>query len=383
MKWYSWSITTILVLLVLLLIPIQSVAGNLLKDLDLNGYLENRFFLLNHLTESWNKLKKKFELGDYNRLRLHLTVSPAPKVRVFAAVDLFTFSGFIDAPWGTQNHEMAATGNETKATTVLVLDRAYVDLYFKKVDLSIGKQRIAVGVSYLWAPLDLFNRLNIMEPKEEKPGTTAIKGLLSLGINTTVMAVWAPGDDLGTSTLGWRLQTQRWGIDMGATVIYGSASETTVYGLDGRGEWGIGWWLEGGYFISPGQKALKWVLGFDYTFALKRGLYWLNEFFYDGSGTKDFKLYDFTLLATGKRFTLARHYLFSLLKYSINDFWVASLSYMGNWDDGSFILNPTILYEVTQNVTLSTGLYIPLGNRAGEWHQAKNNLFFLWLKVNF
>jgi hypothetical protein len=348
---------------------------------EIFGYFENRFYLVNNLDLSWDNLKEKFDLGDYNRLRLKLKASPSKKATVNIAVDFFSFHGFITSPLGANDQPGGAEpgGSEVK----IDLDRAYVDLYFKKFDLSVGKQRVAMGVSYLWAPLDVFNRVNVFEPKEEKPGTNAIKLYIPLGSSSAVTAVFSPDDNFDTSTSGLRAQTQVAGVDIGATLIRKGNTSTTIYGLDLRGENFIGWWLETGYFTTPIDNHVKVVVGFDYTFPIKKGVYWLNEFFYDAGGAKNMAGYDYSLLLSGERFTLGRSYFFSMLRYGINEFWSASVSYIGNWGDGSYVVYPALSYDISQNINASVGFYFPLGNSGGEFNTANRNMFFVWLKVNF
>ncbi|MCP5052768.1 MAG: hypothetical protein GY940_36710, partial [bacterium] len=250
-------------------------------------------------------------------------------------------------------------------------------------DVTVGKQRVALGVSYLWAPLDLFNRVNVFEPKEEKPGTNAVKVYVPLGNSSALTGVFSPGDDFSSSRSGFRAQTQVAGVDIGATVIRSGDTGTSIYGLDLRGENFVGWWLEGGYFDSPTGNDTKLVLGFDYTFPLKNGLYWLNEFYYDASGEADGANYDYSLLLSGQRFTLGRKYLFSMLRYGFNEFVSGSISYIGNLEDNSYILYPAIGYDISQNISISGGFYFPLGKSGGEFNAGNRNMFFLWLKVNF
>jgi hypothetical protein len=350
-------------------------------DMDISGYFENRFFLVDNLDESWKNFNDKFKLGDYNRLRLKYKTSPSEKVTVNVAVDFFTFHGFMTGPLGTYG-DSAGTDSQTDDVTI-DLDRAYVDLYFKGFDMSIGKQRAAMGVSYLWAPLDIFNRVNILEPKEEKPGVNAIKVYIPLGTYSGITGVFSPEDNFSSSKSGLRAQTQILDIDMALTVIRSGTTETSVYGLDFRGENLIGWWIEAGYFTSPAGNDEKIVLGFDYTFPLNKGLYWLNEFYLDTSGEKDSSNYDYQELLSGDRFTLGQKYFFSMLRYSFTDFLSGTFSYIGNWTDGSYILNPSIQYEISQNIMLSTGIYFPLGKKDGEFNTSNQNIFFLWLKINF
>ncbi|UCH93952.1 MAG: hypothetical protein JSV88_27300, partial [Candidatus Aminicenantes bacterium] len=327
----------------------------LMADVDIFGYFENRFFLLNHLDMSWKNLNDKFSLGDYNRLRLKYQASPSEKVTVNVAVDFFSFHGIMTSPLGTYG-DPAGTGSETSKVKIDV-DRAYVDLYFKGFDISIGKQRVAMGVSYLWAPLDIFNRVNIFEPKEEKPGANALKVYIPLGTYSGITGVFSPENDFSSSKSGLRAQTHALGIDMALTVIRSGPVDTSIYGLDLRGENFIGWWIEAGYFDSPGRKDKKIVLGFDYTFPLKQGLYWLNEFYYDSSGEKDSANYDLDLLLSGERFTLGQKYFFSMLRFSFTDFISAAFSYIGNWGDGSYILNPMVQCDISQDIMVSLGLY--------------------------
>ncbi len=366
---------------VILVVCLTSLFLPQFAEVDIFGYFENRFFLVNHRDLSWDCFSDKFKLGDYNRLRLNLQAKPSEKVILNMAVDFFTFHGIMTAPLGSYGN---VAGNEADLSTEKInLDRVYVDLYFKHFDISIGKQRIAMGVSYLWAPLDLFNRINLFEPKEEKPGANAVKVYVPLGKSTSITGVFAPESNFNYSKSGLRAQTQLLGIDMALTLMRNGPFDTSIYGIDLRGENFIGWWFEGGYFIGPQEEHHKIVVGFDYTFPVGNGLYWLNEYFYDSSGQKDSSLYDYDLLASGDRFTLGRSYYFSMLRYQFSDFISMALSYIANWGDGSYMISPVFSYELLQNVSLSAGFYFPLGNESGEFNTRRTDVFFVWLKINF
>ncbi len=349
-------------------------------EIEIFGYFENRFFLVDNTLYKWSDFNHKFTLSDYNRLRLKFKAKPSDKATLNFALDFFTFHGQMSSPLGT----VTENGGESDSSNLRIdLDRAYVDLYFKHFDVSIGKQRIAMGVSYLWAPLDVFNRVNMFEPKEEKPGANAVKVYVPLGSSSGLTGVWSPEKNFNYSKSGIRFNTQTLGIDMGLTFIHSGETGTAIYGIDLRGENFIGWWVEGGYYRSPLVNYFKVVVGFDYTFPVNRGLYWLNEFFYDSGGEEDIANYDYKLLSSLKRFTLGQKYFFSMLRYSFSDFLSASLSYIGNLSDGSFILNPNGAYEISQNVQLALGLYLPMGKQNSEFGRIQNNIFFMWLKVNF
>jgi len=356
-----------------------SLPGLLAAGAEWSGYFENRFFLINQKAVFWKQFSEKFSVGDYNRLRLNLKASPSAAVTANLAVDIFSFHGALISPVGTIQPSSGADSKPIRIDP----DRIYVDLHFKHFDLSIGKQRAALGVSYVWAPLDVFNRVNLLEPKEEKPGVNAAKLYIPIGKTSSVTAVFSPDHRFTTSTSALRAQTQVWTVDAALTLIHQGDRQQTIYGADLRGETLIGWWIEYGHVAGAAGRHSKLVIGWDYTFPLKTGLYLLNEYYFDGSGERDPGRYDFERLQTGDRFTLARHYFLSMLRFAFNDFWQASFSYIGNWTDGSFILGPTIQYEPFQNGSLIAGGYFPMGNHHGELTSGGRNMVFLWLKIHF
>jgi hypothetical protein len=348
------------------------------SNLETFGYYENRFFILSSGQLSLQDISENFSLGDYNRLRLQFRSPIAENISLNLALDFFTFHGVISSPLGVYGNSGQSNTTETQ------LDRAYIDLYFPAFDITLGKQRIAMGISRLWAPLDLFNRVNIFEPAEEKPGVNAIKIYVPVGQKSSLSGVISPEDNFNSTKSGFRAKTQIAGLDAALTLIHWGGQNQTIYGLDLRGENFIGWWLEGGYFSSAEEKNMKLVVGFDYTFPFKRGIYWLNEFFYDESGKKDSGQYDFDRLLTGESFTLAREYYFSSLQFPLAGFFSLSTTYIGNWTDGSYILSPGLRYELSQNVTLNLGLFFLLGRKGGEFNrEGANDVFYIWLKMNF
>ncbi len=352
---------------------------NLISETEFSGYYENRFFLI-FSTGNIDSGDNKILTGDYNRLRLKLKSTPSDKIKVNLAVDFFSIYGSLMTPAGLNEN---TTVDQIDPNEQIDIDRVYVDMYFKHFDLSIGKQRIAMGVSYLWAPLDIFNRVNFLEPKEEKPGVNAIKLYAPLGKNKSVTAVFLPDEDIGSSGKALRFNWTFFNIDSGITYINGYSIYKDVVGVDLRGENFIGWWIEYGSFKTLSETYSKFVLGVDYTFPVGTGLYWMSEYLYDNSGEADFNNYDYDLVREGTRFTLGRKYLFSMLRYGMSDFASLSISYIGNIDDGSFLLNPAFSYELFQNVSITSGLYIPMGKSGGELNKQNTGAFFLWLKINF
>ena len=192
---------------VVFLFILAGCSSLLLADLETFGYYENRFFVVSSGTLSVREISENFSLGDYNRLRLQFKSSVSKNISINLALDFFTFHGIIKNPLGVYE------GADQTGLTSTELDRAYIDLYFPGFDMTIGKQRVAIGVSHLWAPLDLFNRVNIFEPREEKPGVNAIKIYVPVGKASSLTGVFSPEENFESSKSGLRAQTLFKGVD--------------------------------------------------------------------------------------------------------------------------------------------------------------------------
>lgn len=364
--------------LVFLLAGLISACLPLSAQLEFSGYFENRLFLIENREIPWNAFNDKFFLGDYNRLRLLMKTSAGERFTVNLAVDLFSFHGAVTSPLGVGSNP------SLEDEVSIIPDRLFADIRFKGFDVSIGRQRIPLGVSYLWAPLDVLGRVNVFEPKEEKPGVNAVKVFVPLGASTSLTGVFSPDADFSSSTSALRGQIRLGTLDAALTVIHDGKDLSTTWGFDLRGENLIGWWIEAALSRGGMKPVDKLVLGFDATLPITRqGLYWLNELYYDSSGKIERQGYDFDDLSDGRRFTLARAYLFSMLRLNAGEFVSASLSCIANFNDGSLLVTPGGLFEISQNISLSGGFYLPFGAGDSEFGRIKMNFFYLWLKINF
>ncbi len=364
------SVRILLLTVLLMSLPLHAVD---LKT-DLSGYYENRFYLLHN---NFDNPEDKFNLADYNRLRLVLRNSPSKRVNLNLAVDFFSLHG------ATSLSPSAPGLKGVEKSTKINLDRAYINLFFKNGDLTIGKQRFPLGVAWLWSPLDIFNRINPLEPNEEKPGANGARLSLTLASHYDLTLILSPEEKFGSSRYAVRVKRTFGVTDIALTFIRDGIRDTDIYGFDIRGESIVGWWVEGGLFRIDSSSKYKYTLGTDYTFAIGNGLYIMGEFHYDSSGFKDPENYNLTDLIQGKRTTLGRAYIMTMLRYPFSPLVSCSFSVIRNWYDHSTIINPAVQYDIFENVSLSTGLYINAGSKSGEFSLQKKNVFYLWLKASF
>jgi len=360
---------------ILLIIP-----AVLSGSIQFTNYFENRFFILARGLPVLQETQREASLSDYTRLRIQASHELATNASVHFALDFFTFHGLLRSPLGA--YESQQTNQDKRL--FLALDRAHINLYLPGFDIILGKQRLAGGVSSVWTSMDIFNRINIFEPTEEKPGINALKIYVPLGKLSALTGIYALEDDFSSSKSSLRAQTHFAGVDAAATFSHETERNRSLLGVDFRGEHVIGWWAEAGYLISPHRTNKKIVLGFDYSFPVGRGLYWMTEFLYDQSGEDKSSRYDYAKLREGERYTLGRSYCYSKATYGMPHYFSASLAYIGNWTDGSFMLSPSFLYPMSDNISLNTGFFIPMGHKGGEMNRPETGLlFFLWLKINF
>ena len=178
---------------------------------------------------------------------------------------------------------------------------------------------------------------------------------------------------------------------------YDGGSRDHICGLDIKGDTGT--WHDvslPGYHIetiliydrSSGQNEGKgdyWrsVLGLDYSFQGKWIL--LGEYFYNGSGiSKETALSasDFSLLEEFKY----RDYLYSQIVYIHDILLRASASLLWNMVDGSFILSPSISYNLFQNTDPDLYIHIFSGDETDEYGPARlggDQVYYLKLTVKF
>jgi hypothetical protein len=362
------------------IITLLTIPAILSGSIQFSNYFENRFFILSSGLPVLQETHKEASLSDYTRLRIQASKELETNASVHFALDFFTFHGLLRSPLGA--YESQQTNQDKRL--LLAIDRAHINFYLPGFDIILGKQRLAEGVASVWTSLDIFNRINIFEPTEEKPGINALKIYVPLGKLSALTGIYAIEDDFTSSKSSIRAQTQFARIDAAFTFSHEAKRNQSLLGVDFRGENLIGWWAEAGYFISPHRTNQKIVLGFDYTFPVGRGLYWMTEFLYDQSGEKESSRYDYDKLQSGERYTLGRSYCYSKVSYGMLRYFSASIAYIGNWTDGSFILNPSVLFPLSESVSLNTGFFIPMGNEGGEMNRLESGLlFFLWLKINF
>lgn len=240
------------------------------------------------------------------------------------------------------------------------LDRAYLDLYSAWGVVTVGKQRIAWGNSYFFNLVDLFNTVDLFDPKGELAGIDGLSVKWNLTETAQAEGVILPVAKASQSDYGLKFKYTLGLFDMTLSGLKKSALNTAVlersaYVLEMKGEFSNtspGVWfqyaLNSDEFATRTEDYQSYVLGCDYTFKIGNGLYVLGEYLRDGLGEVD------------------RYYCTS--EYNLRNYITMKFSglYLGDTEASYYSLGMD--YQINDNIEFSgTYNYYPEGSyKLGE-----------------
>lgn len=219
--------------------------------------------------------------------------------------------------------------------------------------LTLGRQRVPLGVGRIWNPIDIFNPINIEAIEvDERPGTECAR------------LEWSPGN---LSTLDVTLAK-----DKGATRIksYFEVADVALVGLvDNDKELDIiGWELEGellatgvelrsegGHFYDRirHESYFETIVGAEYGF--QNSLNVLLEYKYNDDTKFD--------------------HLGSIIGYQISMLWNIGILGLMNLDDDSYFLAPSVDYSLADEMNLSAGCFVYAGGSSSEYGDVANQYY--------
>ncbi len=274
---------------------------------------------------------------------------------------------------------------------VFALDRAVLKLYFKHADLFVGKQVISWGTGYAWNPTDFWNLKNPTDPEAAKSGTTALRTEIPLGDLSSLDLVVAPGLRFDEGSAGMRLKSNVFGYDFSVMSARQMNPDRALYGLppkwisgfDVAGDLfdGIGFWMEGAIInrIFSGQDMLSldssyanFDIGINYTF--DNELMIMAEYYYNGLGKESSSEYtagDFSNMFAGEMTGLGQSYALLSLNRGFLDFFKGSMNAIMNINDQSITLVPSIAYSWNDDMDISIGSNVFIGDLDSEFGSLK------------
>ncbi len=338
---------------------------------------------------------------SYSRLRLDLSAELSPSVHVDFAYEhqVIARVDSESSPFGPYLASMSAVPfrlvPEPRAVVAWPpsfgwthgVDRAAVGFTWSDLDVTVGRQAIGLGRGLFFGAVDVFAPFSPLSvDREWRPGVDAIHldwrfaDLYSFD----VMAAAGEGFDEGV-VLG-RLRGYLGEVD--AALLGGRRAEDWVMALMGSGAVGdaalhaeFAAYLTDGEGVpasisADGRWAIKGLVGLSYSLDVAAGLMLAAEYHYNGFGLEDVSRDQGWLLngafqerlARGDGQTLGQHTLGVSLQLSTEAEVQVGLVGVQNLQDGSGALAPSVVWVVSDYVTLTATGFIPWGAGAsGEY----------------
>jgi hypothetical protein len=267
------------------------------------------------------------------------------------------------------------------------LDRAMVDLFWKRIRFQIGIQPLKWGTGYAWNPTDLFTVKSPTDPTYIEEGVNAVKVSVPWRIDGYIAAFVIPEDTWNNSGKGVRWLDNIIGFDMSVSYLERTlfpiptnvCTENERYvGWDVTGElWGPGVWAEGIYLLDPERDdPLKLVVGLDYTTA--DGWYFKLEGFHNGDGMaseQDYTVDDWLTQLYRPNVFLGENYGLAGVEKTLGDLWRGALYGIGNLSDGSAVINPWLYYDISMSSEIILSGVIPFGGDLVEFREGNASGF--------
>jgi len=315
-------------------------------EIDKNWMTDN--LIHNRLNFNWNiNNKLTFNTQMRNRIYYGETVTNFPKYS-----DIIDYEkGFVD---------MSFIVFEGKSVFMQsTFDRLYLDYNFNKMQITVGRQRINWGQTFVWNPNDLFNSYSFFDfDYEEKPGSDAVRVQFYPSYSSKLDVV-IKLDHENKITAAALYRFNKWSYDIQflggyyaeTDIVIGSGFSGSLFKGGLRGELS--------YFhpkdnFSDTTGTFVMSLGYDYTFS--NSLMLQFEALYNGYGKQsgDFNIAEFYFLQMSpQNLSLTEYSFMGQVSYPITPLFNATISAMYNPNDNSIYFGPSADYSLKDNLELS------------------------------
>ncbi len=237
-----------------------------------------------------------------------------------------------------------------------MIDRAYIDFTFNKLQITAGRQRINWGMNLIWNPNDVFNTYSFFDfDYEERPGTDAIRAIYYPGYTSSVEIAYQYAEKYEEMALAGLYKFNKWNYDF--QFLGGYVRSDYILGTGWSGQIaGGGFRGEATYFYP--QKSFSDTSGIfsasisgDYTFS--NSLYIHSALLFNSDGTTG-KAGALNILnaeeLSAKQLSAAKYSIFGQASYPITPLINTNLSCIYNPTDNSVFTGPTFTFSLANNL---------------------------------
>jgi hypothetical protein len=333
-------------------------------DMLIENTLHNRFDFDWYINDNFT-----FTVGLRNRVIVGNNVSNIPNYDDYVSRDM----GYVDMSW--------VWLNETSSIGVSQLDRLNIDYTYENLQITIGRQRINWGQTFVWNPNDLFNSYSYFDfDYEEKPGSDAVRIQYYVGESGKIESSTSiNSDNKVTSALLYRFNTHGYDFQF----LGGVFTETDyVVGAGWSGSIaGGGFSGEATYYhpidnFADSTGTVTASLHYDYTFSNSLNLQF--ETIYNGFGADNMNGLGEVIFMdlSPKNLFPTKFAVFASAAYDVTPLFRAMLSGMYG-PTGNFIyIGPTLTYSMSDVIELAViGQYFSMDEVATALANEGNSVF--------
>lgn len=325
-----------------------------------------------------------------NRLRLNLSYNPTDIVSLAFAYDfsprvqdpsLFSGSpftvGIASSSYRAKDFDSLLypnVGNTSGSVGIYHnLDRASVQISTDYADISIGRDAIAWGSARIINPTDVVTPYTHDQlDTEDRVGVDAIRVRIPIGVLGEIDTAYIFGTDFEFGKSAIYLRTQMHAAETDFSILLMELQKDILLGLDvTRGIVGAGFWFETAYVVTnmfdekadSAKNYLRSSIGLDYSF--NGETYTFIEYHYNGAGTNKPENFlsniEHSAYTRGGVYLLGVHYLAPGISHQLTPLMSLSGQLLINLTDPSIWFAPNIAYNIAEDIHLSVGGLISLG----------------------
>ena len=189
--------------------------------------------------------------------------------------------------WPSEENDLLGV---SRAGDYLSVERLYLDAYLPWADVRFGRQAVHWGSAQMVNPTDPFPEVIMTEPWRPRSGVNALRVIVPIGESHQVKAVVGANDALDKVRVAGRSTWQIGLWDLSLVGAWRQESEDGLAGLDIRGTWGVGWWLESALHVegtAEGDFYEEIAAGVDYSFPVLDMLVVALQYYRNGGGSAE------------------------------------------------------------------------------------------------
>ncbi|MFP4526171.1 MAG: hypothetical protein ACLFNL_07270 [Bacteroidales bacterium] len=262
------------------------------------------------------------------------------------------------------------------------IDRLWLNYILGDFEITLGRQRINWGQSYVWNPNDIFNTYSFFDfDYEERPGSDAIRLQYYPTYSSSIETAAKINKDGKITAAGYyRLNVSNFDIQFLSGILN---QEDFVAGIGWSGnlkQFGVNGELT---YLHPTNESegtdpvVLSSLSANYMF--DNSLYLQFEGFYNGyyqyMDTDAFADFYFTPVSL-KTMSYSEFSWFGQGSYPIHPLLTGTLAFMYYPDISGYFINPSLRYSLSDNIEISTYVQIFKDNSSKEFNEQINFLFF-------